>query len=523
VDEQERRPGPLGREREAGTEEVGVVERYTHEDGDDSRDTEVRMSLVLWLAACTPDAPPPGADPDAFPDGFRWGTATAGFQVEMGCPTWPASECEDRASDWYQWVTDPSISGDAGLYVTGQPVGDGPGMWELFESDVELMKADHTDVFRMSIEWSRIFPDAAAAEATTIEELQALAEPRAVARYHEMLAALEAAGIEPMVTANHYVLPLWLHDGVACHQDLATCTADGWVTADNILPRIALWSGWLAREYGGEVDLWMTLNEPFATTASGYLLPGEDRSSPPGLTMEVDGTLAVLFHQLEGHARMYDAIKAEDPDATVGLVMNFVDITPANPDNPADVQGAEHMDYLYHRLYLDAVTSGAWDDDLDGVPDRTRDDIGGRLDALGVNYYNGVSALGLPFPLAPEVPVFDFFPEFSWEPQEEGLRRVLGIAGGYGVPVWVTENGTPYVEDQGVEVLQNHVTAMHEAIREDGVDVRGYLYWSFVDNYEWNHGFDLRFGLYALDPVTKGRLPRAAAARFREYAGTNHL
>jgi beta-galactosidase len=481
-------------------------------------------AVWVWgaLVGCRDDEPK-GDPASAFPEGFGWGTATAGFQVEMGCPTWPESECTDTASDWYQWVTDPAISGDPSLYVTGEPVTHGPGMWETFEDDVALMVADHASVYRMSIEWSRIFPDGAAASATTIEELDALAVPGAVQRYHEMLGALRDAGIEPMVTANHYVMPRWVHDGVACHVDLATCGADGWVTRDRILPLVSLWSGWLAREYGGEVDLWMTLNEPFATTASGYLLPGEDRSSPPGRSMDTAATVAVMFHQLEGHARMYDAIKAEDPDATVGIVMNMVDIAPKDPENEADVRGAEHMDYLYHRLYLDAVTSGAWDDDLDGVPDRTRDDVAGRLDVLGVNYYNGVTALGLPFPLAPEVPTFDFFPEFSWEPNEEGLRRVLVQAGGYGVPVWVTENGTPFVEDRGVEVLENHVTAMHAAIAEDGVDVRGYLYWSFVDNYEWNHGLDLRFGLYALDPDTKARVPRAAAERFRTYARTNRL
>lgn len=478
-----------------------------------------------WIGAllgCTKDEPAK-PDPDAFPEGFAWGTATAGFQVEMGCPTWPEAECTDPASDWYQWVTDPAIVADGGLFVTGEPVTAGPGMWETFEDDVAIMTADHHSTFRMSIEWSRIFPDAAAESATTIEELDALAVPSAVARYHEMLAALRAAGIQPLVTVNHYVLPRWVHDGAACHVDLATCGADGWVNGDRMLPLITLWAGWVAREYGDEVDLWMTLNEPYATTVSGYLLPSEDRSGPPGRSMDTEATVAVMVHQLEGHARMYDAIKAEDPGSTVGIVMNMVDIAPTDPANEADVRAAEHMDYLYHRLYLDAMTTGAWDDDLDGVADRTRDDLAGRLDVLGVNYYNGVTTLGLPFPLDPAVPTFDFFPEFSWEPNEEGLRRVLGIAAEYDVPIWITENGTPYVEDQGVEILDHHLLALHQAIADDGVDVRGYLYWSFVDNYEWNHGLDLKFGLYALDPDTKARLPRAAADRFRAYAASNKL
>ncbi len=275
-------------------------------------------------------------------------------------------------------------------------------------------------------------------------------------------------------------------------------------------------------EYGDDVDLWFTLNEPFATTASGYLMPGEDRSSPPGLSFAIEPTIAVMLNQIEGHVAMYDAVKAEDPGATVGIVMNMVDITPADPANEADQRAVDHTDYLYHRLYLDAITTGAWDDDLDGVPDRTRPELADRLDVLGINYYNELFVTGLPFPLRPEVPVFDFFPEFSWDPHPEGLGDVIDRATEWGVPIWVTENGTPYVEDRGVEVLEGHLGALVGAMGA-GADVQGYLYWSLVDNYEWNHGFDLKFGLYALDVDTKERAARPVLERYREIMETGAL
>ncbi|MCB9674930.1 MAG: glycoside hydrolase family 1 protein [Alphaproteobacteria bacterium] len=471
------------------------------------------MLLFALLIGCTPEEPAPTGRP--FPAGFRFGAATAGFQVDMGCPTWSDAECNDTASDWYQWVTDPGIIGTSALYVSGEPVSHGPGMWELFEEDVDRMKADGMTAYRMSIEWSRLFPDGAAESATTVDALAPHANAAAVQRYHAMFAALDAAGIEPVVTINHYVLPLWVHDGVACHDDIDTCPARGWVDRDRIVPLIGLYAGYVAREFGGEVDTWFTLNEPFATTASGYLMPGEDRSSPPGLSFAVPETVAVMRNQIDGHAAMYDAVKAEDPGSTVGIVMNMVDITPKDPERELDLTAVDHTDYLYHRLYLDAVTTGAWDDDLDGVPDRNRPDLAGRLDVLGINYYNELVVSGLPFAPAQEVPVFDFYPEFSWDPHPEGLGHVIERAQDWGVPVWVTENGTPHVEDQGAEILDGHLASLLDAT-DAGADVRGYLYWSYVDNYEWNHGFDLKFGLYGLDPDTKARIERPVIGRYRE-------
>ena len=93
-------------------------------------------------------------------------------------------------------------------------------MWELFEEDVQRMSSDGLQGYRMSLEWSRLFPDGAAEQATTVDELAAFANADAVARYREMFTALAAEDIHPMVTLNHYTMPLWVHDGVACRNDI---------------------------------------------------------------------------------------------------------------------------------------------------------------------------------------------------------------------------------------------------------------------------------------------------------------
>ncbi len=485
----------------------------------------MRISLfALLLAGC--QSPPVPSQP--FPDGFVWGSATAGFQVDMGCPTLADDACNDTASDWYQWVTDPRIVGNEQLFVAGEPVSVGPGMWELFEDDARQMRRDHLSGFRMSLEWSRLFPDAAAEQATTVDALDAHANADAVERYHQMFAALADNGIHPLVTLNHYTLPLWVHDGAACHEDPDSCAADGWVSGERIVPLIALYAGWCAREFGGEVDQWATLNEPFATTLSGYMLPGEARSGPPGLFNDGPRVVASLQHQIEGHAAMYDAVHANDTQdadadglsAEVGLVLNMVDMVPKDPDRPADVEATDKADYLYHRVFLDAITEGAWDPDLDGTPDQTRADLADRLDYLGINYYNEVLVTGTSLQLLPEVPVATFIPEFSWDAHPEGLGRVVEVASGYGRPIVITENGTPHV-DASDTILVDHLDSLHGAI-EAGHDVRGYYAWSWVDNYEWNHGMDLRFGLYELRP-NKERVPRPVIERYRDIAWGNGL
>ena len=469
------------------------------------------LGLLLGLAA--------GCGGGGAGGDFLWGSATAGFQVDMGCPTLPAIECHDAASDWYQWVTTPEIVRNANLHVTGETVNAGPGMWELFEEDVARMKADGHNSYRFSLEWSRLFPFEEAAEATTVDELDAYARPAVVQRYRDMLRALRDAGIEPLVTVNHYVLPLWVHDGVACHNNLQTCSAKGWVDAERTTRLIALFAGWAGATFGDEVDTWCTLNEPFATTLAGYLQPGEDRSAPPGRSFDGDSVVITLRAQIEAHAAMVDALREHDQhdanrdgaDTFIGIVMNMVDIHPKDAAREADVEAAVRADHIYHDLFLSAVTTGDWDDDLDGSFDRQRSELAGRLDWVGVNYYNrmDVAWLGGFKPLGELVPAFDFAPEFSWDPHPEGLEPVLKRAGAYGLPVIVTENGTPHL-DQASDVLRGHVHAMERAVA-DGVDVRGYHVWSFIDNYEWNHGMDMRFGLYTFDPVTKQREKRPVA------------
>src|SRR4051794_23189808 len=151
----------------------------------------------------TPDAPPSSKPPPAigtFPAGFVFGSAIAGFQVDMGCPTIDAASCEDRASDWYQWVTTDRIVNNPILFMSKDPPSKGPGFYELYENDLDLAQSDlGNGAVRLSIEWSRIFPTPTFA-ANSHAALTAIASKDGLAFYHRLFAAMNKRGLTPFVT-----------------------------------------------------------------------------------------------------------------------------------------------------------------------------------------------------------------------------------------------------------------------------------------------------------------------------------
>ncbi len=498
-----------------------------------SRARAVACAALVAAAGCER---PDGDDDDApggFPEEFLWGTATAGFQVDMGCPTLDPDLCEDRGSDWYQWVTDEDLVAEAGLYLSGDPLSLSPGQWELFDGDFALASGElGSNAYRMSLEWSRLFPTSTQG-ADTPEQVAALADPDAVAHYHEVFASLRAHGLTPLVTVNHYTLPLWIHDGKACHEDPTGCSPAGWLDPETLIPELAKMARFAGEEFGGEVDLWATLNEPMAVVLAGYLVQTADRTNPPGVS-DPDLAFPVLFSMIEGHAATYDALHEGDVadadgdgvDALVGLVWSVTTFVPDDPNDPEDVEGAEHASYVYNGVFLDGAIRGDLDTDLDGVTDVHRDDLAGRMDYLGINYYFRVRVMGAtaPVPLVCEYAMCDFIPG-AFETDPRGLYDGVMLGTGYGVPVIVTENGCDDPgDDTGPRFLVPHLVELRRAVR-DGADVRGYFYWSLMDNYEWNHGMGMDFGLYAVDPAdaARTRVPKPNVDVYRSIIEANDV
>ncbi len=484
------------------------------------------LLLVALFCRCAEPRTP------GFPDGFLYGAATSGFQVEMGCPTLPADECEDAGSDWHQLITSKALL-DAMPFVTRDGPGAGPGHYEKFREDLALAQDLGLDAFRMGIEWSRLFPRATDG-IDTHDALRAHANPKALAYYHAVFAELRARGLAPLVTLNHYTLPLWIHDGAACHRDIVGCQPRGWLDGPRIVRELSKYAAFCAREFGGQVDLWATLNEPLAVVLPGYLFPSQERANPPAVRFRYAEAKQAMRHMVEAHARMYDAVKANDAldadgdgeAAAVGLVYALVPTAPKNPDSPLDRRAAESLFRLYNAVFLDAAVRGELDAELDGQVVQ-REDLAGRMDWLGLNYYTRVIVEGTETPTFAGLSPWTTFNPLTIDVSDvypDGLFEMLGWLSRYALPVIVTENGAPNAADDeaGTQYLEAHWRSLERAVRS-GAYVRGYFYWSLIDNFEWNHGMtsERRYGLFAVDAADPGkaRVPRRTAEVLRELVG----
>jgi len=505
----------------------------------------------------------------SFPEGFLWGAAVAAFQTEMGGG--PSSI--DSGTDWWVWVHD--ASNIAAHRTSGDLPENGPASYERFGDDYRLARSMQLNAYRLSIEWSRIFPQSTAAIApggvtseADLEALDQVADHAELDHVRTVLMAARSAGLEPLLTLNHFTLPLWLDDPIATRDAFAAAGSAGlpsfhapagWLD-DATVREFAKFAAYAAWKLGDLVDLWATLNEPTVVVVNGYVnAAGVGGNFPPG-AFALKAVAPLLVNLATAHARAYDAVKRWDTvvastahghvldgqPSVVGLVNNMVAFTPENPDSASDVAGAAHASYLFNQLLLNATVLGRLDEGLDGdaTPDVERPDLGDRMDYVGVNYYLRGRISGLPAPVDPAVPLLDFLPsityrwagaptappcptecsEFGSEIYPQGFHDVLAIAGAYGRPVLVTENGIADATDaQRPAYLVTHLDEVLQAIADHSADVRGYFHWSLIDNYEWTAGYLPKFGLAAVDPASKAREPRPSTAIFAEIAGENRL
>lgn len=446
-----------------------------------------------------------GADGGAPP--FLWGTATAPHQVEGG----------NTASDWYLFEQ------MEGRIANGDRSDDGPDHWTHYAEDIARMQADGLNAYRMGIEWAKVFPTRESFETMT-------PDAAVVAHYHDVLAALEAAGIEPMVTLHHFVSPAWWLDPTLPREQIETMGFASPTAPDDF----ERWATFVAEEFGAEVDLWITINEPMVLILGGYLVG----QFSPGLVYDPssDLMLRVARGEIFAHAAAYDALHASDTvdadgdgrAALVSIAKHQRVFFPDRPCSERDVAAAARIEYLNNDIFTNAITRGDLDANADGDYDdegdaRAHADLVGRADFLGINYYgitlvNSTVSLG---DLIPGLPSLEDSrtplpkSDLDWAIYPAGLRTVLTEAWeDYGLPIYVTENG---IADQGDTMrstfLVEHLHVLAQTIAA-GVDVRGYFHWSTMDNFEWAEGYCPRFGLYRVDYTSpdRTRTPTEAVA-----------
>ena len=466
---------------------------------------------------------------------FRLGAATAAAQIEDGL----------THNDWY-FFTLPVEEG--GLGKGKAPVGEGVRGYTRAVADVGLASDLHLDAYRFSMEWSRVEP-----ERHQIDEA-------ALTHYDQVVDALTAAGVRPMITIHHFSSPRWVHDLLAPDCDDNAAPTDnnlcGWAHPQGgpaLVEALAEYAGLLARRYGDRVDDWCTLNEPINYLLAGYGLG----IFPPGrnyLLTDFPRLVAAYRNYLAAHVAIYRAIKANDTfdadgdgiNAEVGLTLSVIDFVAARRNapsaEPADVTARDRVEYVYHHLFVDSLRGGTFDGDLDGTPDEQHPSWQGTLDWLGVQYYFRAGVTGSPgvvpglratpcfgtFDLGACLPVEDptwWVPAMGYEYYAPGLFTILNDLGHRwpDLPMTVTEGGI--ATHTGARRAENIVRTLEQIqrARDAGIDVRGYYHWSLMDNFEWAEGFEPLFGLFTVDRTTFDRTATEGANVLGDIATTHRL
>ncbi len=436
----------------------------------------------------------------SFPDGFLWGTATSSYQIEGA---W--QEDGKGESIWDRFAHTPGKIKDGS---NGDVACD---HYHRYREDVALMREMGLRGYRFSVSWPRILPLG-----------KGKVNQRGLDFYSRLTDTLLEAGIKPFLTLYHWDLPQAL-------QDLG-----GWANRD-----VAYWFGdyaaVVARSLGDRVELWTTLNEPQIFGLLGHFT-GEHA---PGSRDQIQ--YLHLSHYINiAHGEGVAAIRNEASAARVGCVLQLPPIHPRS-DSEEDHKAARIMDGLMNRWYAEPVLIGRYPEDilellknLD-LPIREGDlaRIHQPLDFAGLNLYSRIFAYH-----NPEIPLIeamlDFghrrpgaeYTHFGWEiyPKSicESLMRFKDEWGD--LEVYVTENGVA-VDDKLVDGQVNDreridfLAAYLEELRramDDGVKVRGYFQWSFMDNFEWAEGYGSRWGLVYTDFDSLERTPKASAYWYRD-------
>jgi len=439
-----------------------------------------------------------------FPPNFLWGAATAAYQIE-------GSPLADGAgpSIWQRFSHDPRLMANKG--DTGDVACD---HYNRVDSDVALMKALGLLAYRFSVAWGRILPEGTGQ-----------VNAAGLDFYERLIDTLLGQGIEPLLTLYHWDLPAALDD------------RGGWLNRD-----IANWFADYARilfeRFDGRVKKWVTLNEPWVVTDGGYL----HGALAPGHRSMFETPIAShnLMRAHGAAVRTYREVGAHE----IGLVVNIEPKYPAS-DSPEDQAATRRADAYMNRQYLDAALKGTYPAELGEIfgeawtdwPPTDLDDIAQPVDFIGINYYTRSVVRHDPtnWPLWASMVVQKgkTYTETGWEVHAPALTDLLlWFKDRYGdVPLYITENGAafydpPVAGDEGVNdplrvtYLKQHIAAVGDAIAA-GVDVRGYMLWSLLDNLEWSLGYSKRFGVVHVDFETQKRTPKDSAKLYQRVIASN--
>src|SRR3989344_1477474 len=395
-----------------------------------------------------------------FPKGFLWGAATSSHQVE-GCNRNDWSEWEQNSSkskvqsakskNWPDYILDkyPNPLQEEN-YISGKAC----DHYNRYEEDFNIAKSLGHSAHRFSIEWSRIEPEEGKWDEKEIEH------------YRQVVRALRSRGLEPFVTLWHWPVPLWLRD-------------KGGVKSKSFPENFARYAEQMAKELP-DIRFWITLNEPEIYSASAYL-----KGVWPPQKRCLKSYWRVTKNLIHAHRLAFDVIKKIKQNVKAGIAKNNIYFEACRNKFMSRILKTP-IDWWWNFYFLDKISD--------------------KHDFIGLNHYFH-NRINYGFNKNENKKTSDM----GWELYPEGIYHVLNDLKKYGKPIYITENGLADARDVNREwFIKETLANVHKAIRE-GVDARGYFYWSLLDNFEWDKGFWPRFGLVEIDYKTMERKIRHSA------------
>ena len=436
-----------------------------------------------------------------FPPEFTWGVAAASAQIEGA-----AWEDGKGASIWDTFCRKP------GAVVNGDTLDVACDHYHLYEQDADLMQQMGWRNYRLSIAWPRVFPNGVGP-----------VNPAGLEFYDRLIDAFLAREITPWVTLFHWDLPQKLED------------ENGWLNRKTV-DAFADYADVVTKRLGDRVKNWFTLNEMPCFIGLGY----ETGVHAPGRTESKQWVNQGYHHALLAHGRAVQIVRANVPNARVGLVHN-----PPTPipiiETPEHIEAAKQNYERVNGALMMPIFAGQYPDWLMNSPDAPKvhdgdsETIAQPGDFLGLNLYAGyfVSAQNplqaLPFSAQfprGDLPWIHLTPQtLYW--QIRLARETFGVESFY-----VTENGAAFddkltengeiIDLDRREYLRNYLIGLQRAC-DEGFDVRGYFAWSALDNYEWAEGYAKRFGLIHVDFATQKRAPKLSAHWYSAVCRENRV
>ena len=415
-----------------------------------------------------------------FPKSFAWGTSTAAHQVEGN----------NTNNNWYLWENQFDEKNDPRIH-NGDKSGSAADHWNRYADDIKLMTELGVNHYRFSIEWSKIEPQKGKFDLKVIQHYRSLCE------------SLLKSNITPVVTLHHFTHPIWFEN------------IGAFENKENI-DHFIEFSEFAFNNLKDLVPLWCTINEPSVYVSQGYF----NGVFPPG---KKDPILAarVLENLLNAHTKVYKHLKGLDggDQVQIGLVKNIFQFDPLRRWHLLDWIYSKVLNNVFTHSSLNYFKNGYSTFSLPGMVKRTmvNDDAVGAMDFIGLNYYSRMHVRGqasLSEPFLFEKRPQDIQTDMDYSIYPEGFYKALKTISTLKKPIYVTENGVADKGDKIREVfIKRYLYSLNKALK-DGIDIRGYFYWTLMDNFEWAEGYKMKFGLYEVNFETQTRTLRKSSNFF---------